>query len=574
MPSTEKLSDVLRIGHRYGNANFNNNFVLITALYKDFVDHNKKEYAEFFEDAVETELISKAESIFINDDESEDVFQKICEEIKSLGLSNGEYAEIAESLAVNDDRSYIAAQSITTDQTSQLVFNLLDVKSDDKVLDLCSGYGIFLLSIAKELRSEGKKAPSLYGIEIKKEAVLVSKLLLQINMVKADICEGNALDYQNLNGHSHFYNKIFIDPPFGITQIGLVNKSYSDPFTKNTKFEWLLVNHGMLELETNGRLAVILPPSCLFRSSDESVRKYFIDRNFLEGVILLPAGMRQETSIQTAMLVFSNNKENNKVKIMDATALIKSEIGQKRNNLKLDIDAIMSQYHDSENSMYSPEEIAEKNYNLLPSAYQNLTFNIPFAKRLSDVAELIKGSQYTKLHFKDMVTDDPDGYRILTSSNIDNGIIDLEALTKITPDPKLLKFAVQPGDIVLTTKSSKVKTAVVDETDGKQIIVTGGMIIIRSNQKCIKPSFLKMFLDSKEGRAELASIQKGSTIITISAKDLEGIDVPCPPMEKQNRMSSAYSSMFLMYNSLLQQADELHNRIDNFYSDNIGEEDN
>ena len=76
----------------------------------------------------------------------------------------------------------------------------------------------------------------------------------------------------------------------------------------------------------------------------------------------------------------------------------------------------------------------------------------------------------------------------------------------INPDKKIFKFALKKDDIVLTSKSSKVKIAIVDCETKDNIILTGGMLCIRPNTDLIKPEYLKMFLDSKKGKEILADV--------------------------------------------------------------------
>ncbi len=44
---------------------------------------------------------------------------------------------------------------------------------------------------------------------------------------------------------------------------------------------------------------------------------------------------------------------------------------------------------------------------------------------------------------------------------------------------KFDKFAVKFGDVIVTSKSSKIKTVVIDIEPKEKILVTGGMLIVR-----------------------------------------------------------------------------------------------
>lgn len=114
----------------------------------------------------------------------------------------------------------------------------------------------------------------------------------------------------------------------------------------------------------------------------------------------------------------------------------------------------------------------------------------------------------------------------MTSSDIENGMVRWESLRSIDiKDNKFDKFAVQYGDVVVTSKTSKVKIAVVDIDPKEKVLVTGGMLIIRPKLDKLNLTYLKMFLDSKMGQSALKSIQKGTVIVTVTAGGLSMIEI-------------------------------------------------
>ena len=128
------------------------------------------------------------------------------------------------------------------------------------------------------------------------------------------------------------------------------------------------------------------------------------------------------------------------------------------------------------------------------------------------------------------------------SSDIENEMIRWEELHYIDmKDDKFDKFAIQYGDVVVTSKSSKVKTAVVDIVPEEKILVTGGMLIVRPDQNKLNSTYLKMFLDSERGQAALKRVQKGSIVVTVTAKSLSSIEIPMINIEKQTKKATRYN---------------------------------
>ena len=123
--------------------------------------------------------------------------------------------------------------------------------------------------------------------------------------------------------------------------------------------------------------------------------------------------------------------------------------------------------------------------NICPSTIMLDVEKLKNGAELKNLADVFIGSQYTLGIFekKGLISDKKTEYRILTSSDIENEMIRWEELHYIDmKDDKFDKFAIQYGDVVVTSKSSKVKTAVVDIVPEEKILVTGGMLIVRPDQ--------------------------------------------------------------------------------------------
>ena len=167
-----------------------------------------------------------------------------------------------------------------------------------------------------------------------------------------------------------------------------------------------------------------------------------------------------------------------------------------------------------------------------------------------------------------MLSSEPTGYRILTSSDIEDGVVDWKGLRSIIyNDDKFDKYAVKKDDVVVTSKSSKVKTVVVDIEPKEKILVTGGMIIVRPDIKLLNPTYLKIFLDSEQGQNALKRIQKGSIIITINSKELSTVLIPVIDIDKQIEKANKYNEKLTTLYALKQEAKKLEDALKNFYLD-------
>ena len=190
--------------------------------------------------------------------------------------------------------------------------------------------------------------------------------------------------------------------------------------------------------------------------------------------------------------------------------------------------------------------------------------------KLSDVAKVFTGTQYTLKRFEQSLTDEKSGYRILTSSDIEDGLINWNNLKRFkSEDNRFDKYAVKLNDLIVTSKSSKVKMAVVDITPEEKIIVTGGMLIVRPNTTKINTTFLKIFLESDQGQNILKSIQKGMTIVSINASALAGITIPLPNIQKQLNFAVKYESKLASLLAYKKEIENIENELKNFYYEEV-----
>ena len=157
----------------------------------------------------------------------------------------------------------------------------------------------------------------------------------------------------------------------------------------------------------------------------------------------------------------------------------------------------------------------------------------------------------------------------MTSSDIEDGVVSWSNLQSIDyKDNKFDKFAVKYGDVVVTSKSSKVKTVVVDIEPKEKILVTGGMLIVRPDQEKLNPTYLKMFLDSKDGQAAIKSIQKGVAIVTITASGLETIEVPLIDISKQEKKADIYNMKLSTLIAYKNEIRKIESSLEDILSDN------
>ncbi len=450
---------------------------------------------------------------------------------------------------------------------NKLVTKIINLKDGESFCDFGSGDGKLLLNVF-DVAHKNKFNCKYTGYEINAKQVLVSKCLMRMLNVDTTIIN---CDFMR-DIHRGQFDKGYLFPPFGlrysIDEWDSLKGIYGDLFTSRTESELLYLLKAFENIKENGKLVTVFTTGAAFRSSGMLARKYLVENNYVEGIISLPARTLGFTAIPIDLWILKKDqKKSNVIKMLDASNNILDK-GSKI-AVELDVSTIIEEYNNNAKCV-SIEDIKKNEYSLYINIYEveKLTDSILNPVNIEDVCKIEKGSQYTISKFKDQISNTPTDYQLLTSINIQDGIVDYDSLPYVYPNPKLLKFKLEEGDIVVTTKSTVVKTFVANDLPDRNIIVTGGMIILKPDTSKVNPTYVKMFLDSSIGKSEFKSIIKGNTIGFVPFKEFkERMIISCPSLEKQNKLSEQYNNMLWTINALTKQLadtkDELANIIEN-----------
>ncbi len=117
------------------------------------------------------------------------------------------------------------------------------------------------------------------------------------------------------------------NPPYGL-------KSYGASFAKNSgeerwvfgvppekEGEYAFIETFIDMLDDNGKAGIVLPLGTLFKDNIKSIRKSILEKDILEGLILLPGAMFQTTQIPVVFWIINKNKkEEDKGKVFMVNA--------------------------------------------------------------------------------------------------------------------------------------------------------------------------------------------------------------------------------------------------------------
>ena len=474
---------------------------------------------------------------------------------------------------IENDKTILKFHNLElSDDLSNLIIKLFELKEEDTILDLCSNNGLFLNNLL--FNSKDELNLKVIGNEFNQDQCELSSLLLEMNNKPYEINNLNVIE--NYNKLPEF-DKCLVFPPFGIK---FDNKTYekyikysNGLINQRTSGEWMFIFNALSSLNDDSKIICVIPDNILFKAYDSDIRKYLVNNNLIEGIISLPVDAFKGYSIKTSLLILSKNNEY--FKVIDSEEVLNNKLMEDSLNESNRLDEIYYKYKSDNVLKIKKEDIKSIDYNLTFKSLSNINLyqDESNTKELKEVSEILKGCNLTYTNFKDSVVDYNTNYKILNSGDIDdNGFIHYKDLKSIINGEKYSKYLARNGDIVITSKSTKTKVGYIELKDNENIIVASSMTILRVKEEVMDSMYLKMFLDSPKGKRLLDTIQMGNMVMTISPKDLSLIQIPYIPLENQKKKSKMYKTWIELYELKKKELQTIEFILENFYDLSLDKE--
>ncbi|OAE41405.1 type I restriction-modification system subunit M [Enterobacter cloacae] len=299
--------------------------------------------------------------------------------VGGLDVIGNAYEYLIGKFAANSGQK--AGEYYTPPEVSELMAELLDPQPSDTICDPACGSASLLMKCGRKVvQHHGSKHYELYG----QEAIGSTWSLAKMNMFlhgedNHKIEWGDTIRNPKLldkNGDLMLFDVVTANPPFSLDKWGHDDVE-NDKFGRfrrgmppKTKGDYAFILHMIETMKPKtGRMGVVVPHGVLFRGSSEGkIRQKLIEENLLDAVIGLPEKLFFGTGIPAAILIFKNQKVDDKVLFIDASR--EFEPGKNQNKLSEDnIAKIVKTYRDGANVdkyayLASLQDIRDNDYNL------------------------------------------------------------------------------------------------------------------------------------------------------------------------------------------------------------------
>ena len=295
----------------------------------------------------------------------------------------------------------------------------------------CGSAGLLvkLQLVARELDPISRVPLKLYGQELQAESYAVACMNAIIHDMEMAIERGDTMinpKFKTATGQIATHDIVVANPmwnqPFSPALFA------NDPFDRfrtqggvtTGKGDWAWLQHTLACLNERGRAAVVLDTGAVTRGSgakhedrERNIRKWFMDRDLIDGVILLPDNLFYNTSAAGVIVVLSKRKpEARRDKIVLLNASKRVGKGRPKNFIpEEDIRLIATAFVkgepvEGEIAVITHEQAEQADYNLSPSRWVGQADEVvqrPIAEIIAEMQHLDEEAREVDAHLSDML---------------------------------------------------------------------------------------------------------------------------------------------------------------------------
>jgi type I restriction enzyme M protein len=288
-----------------------------------------------------------------------------------------------------------AGEFFTPTEVGFLMGHIMRPRPGEECHDYACGSAGLLVKlqlVARELDPTSKVPLRLYGQELTAESYAVAQMNAIIHDMSIEMARGDTMinpKFKTADSKIRTYDIVVANPmwnqPFNPDLFA------DDPFDRfrtqggvtTGKGDWAWLQHTMACLNERGRAAVVLDTGAVTRGSgsknedkERNLRKWFVDRDLIDGVILLPDNLFYNTNAAGVIVVLSKRKpaaRKGQIAMLNASHRVQK--GRPKNFIPEDAVRPLAALFlkgepvDGQLSVITREQAVEADYNLSPSRW-------------------------------------------------------------------------------------------------------------------------------------------------------------------------------------------------------------
>lgn len=288
-----------------------------------------------------------------------------------------------------------AGEFFTPTEVGFLMAHILRPRPGETCHDYACGSAGLLIKlqlVARELDPTSRVPVKLSGQELQAESYAVARMNAIIHDMEVELARGDTMinpKFRDAAGKIRGHDIVVANPMW--------NQPFAQDLFKNDPFErfqtaggitsgkgdWAWLQHTLACLTSDGRAAVVLDTGAVTRGSgsknedkERNVRKWFVDNDLIDGVILLPENLFYNTTAAGVIVVLNKRKptaRKGKIFLLNASRHFRK--GRPKNYLpEDDIRPLAAMYLkgeavEGELAVITTQQAEKADYNLSPSKW-------------------------------------------------------------------------------------------------------------------------------------------------------------------------------------------------------------
>lgn len=288
-----------------------------------------------------------------------------------------------------------AGEFFTPTEVGFLMAHIMRPRPGEECHDYACGSAGLLVKlqlVARELDPTSKVPLKLSGQELQAESYAVAQMNGIIHDMDIEIARGDSMinpKFRTADGRLRGFDIVVANPMWN--QPFAPDVFANDPFDRfrtaggitNGRGDWAWLQHTLACLNDHGRAAVVLDTGAVTRGSgsknedkERNIRKWFVDHDLIDGVILLPDNLFYNTTAAGVIVVLNKRKpaaRKDRIVLLNASRRVRK--GRPKNYIpEEDIRPLAAAFLkgepvEGEVAVITRQQAKEADYNLSPSRW-------------------------------------------------------------------------------------------------------------------------------------------------------------------------------------------------------------
>jgi len=325
-----------------------------------------------------------------------------------------------------------AGEFFTPTEVGWLMAYILRPRQGEEVYDFACGSAGLLIKCELALQEREIKIQrplKLYGQELTGSSYAIARMNMVVHDMEGEIVRGNSMTnpkFKDSDSSLKKFDIVVANPMWNQPFDPAVYEN--DPFDRfesqggvtTGKADWAWLQHAAASLNMNGRAAIVLDTGAVTRGSgsksedrEKKIRQWFVERDWIEGVILLPDNLFYNTTAAGIVIVFNKAKtkaRQGKIILVNAGREFKK--GRPKNYIsdessrKIANAFIKGEDIEKFVKVITTAEAAENDFNLSPSRYVDVNEGESYREIpmiLAELGDLEKKAKTIDADFEEII---------------------------------------------------------------------------------------------------------------------------------------------------------------------------